>query len=513
MARPKRAAAQKAEASLNNGDGSDRDGSDNDVFRPGADDEEEEDFEHQSPRKRRVQATPSPVKRRIERVDKSARRKANRTILDQSMGLQSEDEDEIELAERIIEASRGGPTLFSELADNGENDVLLGITDERVISNVGARIREEDRALFLDSSEGYFDQHKVRSRASVNTMSKAPIIDHSVFFKYTNQANELFHHEEKSMLQSAYKGMFSQWVFELSEGFSLLFYGLGSKRELLTDFVCSKIDPDIPIMAINGYNGSVQFKEILNNVADILLDGLVDADSRKRMPKDVNMLLKILVDTMEEQEDRSVKLAVLCHNIDGESLRIDKTSTWMAQLMSIRQIWFVASVDHIMAPLIWDSAKLASYNFVWHDVTTFAPYTVETSFDDPLLLGKKSEASGAKGVKYVLESVTPNHRALFRNLIYCQLEELHNAAEKRKLGDDEAGAMVGNNSLSVDYDKVLTECLNELTVSNKKDFHEKLKEFMDHKMVVSFDDSMGTKKLYIPFSKDVIQQILDDYLE
>lgn len=462
-----------------------------------------------SPRKsspRKAPGTPSPVKRSL--MDKSARKKANRTLLDQTLGLVSEDEDEIELAERIIGQSRA-PILDSS------NDFH---SDERSLAKVGALITAEDRVLFLDSSEGYFDQHKTRGRGNNNTMVKAPIIDHSIFFKYTNEANMLFHADQKQMLRSAYRGMFSQWIFELSEGFSLLFYGLGSKRELLTDFVCEKIDPSIPIMVINGYNGSVQFKAVLNNVVDVLYEKHEESFNQKgyaarnKLPKDVDTLVKLVVDTMRDVTG-GVSLTVLCHNIDGESLRLDKTSTHLSQLMSISQIWFVASVDHIRAPLIWDSAKLASYNFVWHDVTTFAPYTVETSFDDPLLLGKKTEAKGAKGVKYVLESVTPNHRSLYKNLIYCQLEEFHNVAEKRKLPESEVGALTGSAHVSVDYDKVLTECLNELTVSNKKDFHEKLKEFMDHKMVVACDDKMGMKKLYIPFTKDVVQQILDEYLE
>ncbi|KAG5356160.1 Origin recognition complex subunit 2 [Yarrowia sp. B02] len=475
----------------------------------------DEDFEleEQTPKKRKTartprKGTPSPVKRSMN--DKSARRKANRTLLDHSLGLVSDDEDEIELAERIIGASRA-PILDSS------NDFH---TDERSLAKVGALIAAEDRVLFLDSSEGYFDQHKTRGRGNANTMAKAPIIDHSVFFKYTNQANTLFHADQKKMLQNAYRGMFSQWMFELKEGFSLLFYGLGSKRELLTDFVCEKVDADIPILVINGYNASVQFKSVLNSVVDILYEKnpalfyKKGYPARNKLPKDVDLLVKLVVDTMRDTEaELKPNLVVLCHNIDGESLRTDKASTHLSQLMSIKQIWFVASVDHIMAPLMWDSAKLASYNFVWHDVTTFAPYTVETSFDDPLLLGKKAEAQGAKGVKYVLESVTPNHRSLFKNLIYCQLEEFHNVADKRKLPEAEIGALTGSMSISVDYDKVLTECLNELTVSNKKDFQEKLKEFMDHKMVVAYDDKMGMKKLYIPFSKDVVQQILDSYLD
>jgi len=44
----------------------------------------------------------------------------------------------------------------------------------------------------------------------------------------------------------------------------------------------------------------------------------------------------------------------------------------------------VASIDHMNAPLLWDHSKLAKFNWVWQDCTTFASYSNETSYNNSL---------------------------------------------------------------------------------------------------------------------------------
>jgi origin recognition complex subunit 2 len=51
---------------------------------------------------------------------------------------------------------------------------------------------------------------------------------------------------------------------------------------------------------------------------------------------------------------------------------------------------------------------LERFNFIWHDLTTFAPYTFERSAVVPIVGG--GEESRARGIQYVLRSLTPNHR-------------------------------------------------------------------------------------------------------
>lgn len=39
---------------------------------------------------------------------------------------------------------------------------------------------------------------------------------------------------------------------------------------------------------------------------------------------------------------------------------------------------------------MWDHAKLAKFNWVWQDCTTFASYSTETSYDNPLMANTSS---------------------------------------------------------------------------------------------------------------------------
>ncbi len=65
---------------------------------------------------------------------------------------------------------------------------------------------------------------------------------------------------------SVYKSQFNTWRCELLAGFNLMFYGLGSKRQLLQEFVKSHLQARGPVMIINGFAPSVNLREIFNTL-------------------------------------------------------------------------------------------------------------------------------------------------------------------------------------------------------------------------------------------------------
>ena len=52
-------------------------------------------------------------------------------------------------------------------------------------------------------------------------------------------------------------------------------------------------------------------------------------------------------------------------------------------------VHLIASIDHVNAPLLWDFALLDRFGWVWHDVTSFAPYRLETAFA-PAVVGAQT---------------------------------------------------------------------------------------------------------------------------
>ncbi len=62
------------------------------------------------------------------------------------------------------------------------------------------------------------------------------------------------------------------------------------------------------------------------------------------------------------------------------------------------------------------------FNWLWHNVTTFESYKEETKFDEPLMVGGKgSKQAAPNGIRYILKSLTPNARSIFKVLAEHQL--------------------------------------------------------------------------------------------
>lgn len=450
--------------------------------------------EPETPSKRKAPAK-SPSKRRNigsirtprkpEDLNRSARKRATKLLMNRFDD--DLDEDEALLAERIIEESRTDSRDYTSQSPTKNRSIVLD--DE-----------EGSQALFLDGPEGYFDQHKSREKISTTPFTKAPSIEYDEFVSYVRQSRAL-NREARAFLQSLYKSMFPQWHFELTQGFSLVFYGVGSKRNLLMQFVTTSISSEIPTLVVNGYNPATTFKEILNASVPVLV---ADQAERQKFPLNPPDLLEALLKHMETEQDASVRLVLVIHNIDGFSLRSDRNQALLARLCSIKQIWLISSIDHINGPVLWDAAKLSQYNFLWHDLTTYELYTTETTFDDPLALGKSRQAVGSKGVKYVLASLTANARNLYRLLICHQIETM-----SEDLAPDDNNT-VGTAQHGIEFKLFYKKCVEEFIVSNELNFRTMLTEFYEHKMAQATKNQTGAEKIYVPFTKDAIEAILEE---
>ena len=51
----------------------------------------------------------------------------------------------------------------------------------------------------------------------------------------------------------------------------------------------------------------------------------------------------------------------------------------LSRLAGCDRVHLVASFDHVNTPLLWDKRLAARFNWLWHDVTTYAPYTAEVA--------------------------------------------------------------------------------------------------------------------------------------
>lgn len=70
---------------------------------------------------------------------------------------------------------------------------------------------------------------------------------------------------------------------------------------------------------------------------------------------------------------------------------------------------------------VWDQTQMGRFNWLWYDVTTFEPYTEETSYENSLLV-QQSGSLALSSLIHVFRSLTPNAKGVFLLIGNYQLE-------------------------------------------------------------------------------------------
>ncbi|KAG2734561.1 hypothetical protein G9P44_002567 [Scheffersomyces stipitis] len=376
----------------------------------------------------------------------------------------------------------------------------------------------DDNSFFLEGSEGYFEQHNGRARIGGSSLaSLAPSVDYSEYIRFIKVLDRICGHE-KSRLADLHKFLYHQWCFELSEGYNLNFFGVGSKLSILKDFASNYfpswfeevyLGKKLPqIMVVNGYNPSLKFKKILQDILSVFIPKTTRENIK--FPKHVSETVPFLIQYVENQRKSSSStsgtpsLLLLINNIDGECFRNEKIQSYLSVIASLPEVWLVASMDNINAPLLWDSFKLKKFNFLWHDLTTYSTYSTELSFKDVLNMGKSKKFVGNVSAKYVLSSLTDNHKNLYKVLLKMQLDAMG------KLPQSSIHTSKGSLRHGVEFKALYEACVEQFISSNEITFRTMLSEYVEHKMCKLVTDDAGVEVVFIQFTYDEMNKILNE---
>lgn len=72
------------------------------------------------------------------------------------------------------------------------------------------------------------------------------------------------------------------------------------------------------------------------------------------------------------------------------ALRSVEAHSILSELAALPGIHMVASIDHINAPLLWDKHTAANFNWLYQELVTFVPYSMEVAGMRPLLSSARS---------------------------------------------------------------------------------------------------------------------------
>uniref|UniRef100_A0A8D2JHW3 Origin recognition complex subunit 2 n=1 Tax=Varanus komodoensis TaxID=61221 RepID=A0A8D2JHW3_VARKO len=330
--------------------------------------------------------------------------------------------------------------------------------------------------------EEYFEAHSsskiLTSDRTLQKLQKKKL-DQETLQNLLNKVPVAFAAECEKLIKQ-HESLFYKWMLQLHLGFNIVLYGLGSKKDLLENFRISLLQNSVHIV-VNGFFPSITVKSILNSITEEVLDHV----GTFRSPQDQ---LDFIMERYKE--DPSLELYLLIHNLDSQMLRGDKSQLILGQLSSLPNIYLIASVDHINAPLMWDQAKQSMYNWLWYETTTYSPYIEETSYENSLLI-QRSGSLALSSLTHVLHSLTPNARGIFRLLVEYQLENKDNPSWP-----------------GLSFQDFYQQCREAFLVNSDLTLRAQLTEFRDHKLIRTKRGADGVEYLLIPVDNGTLTDFL-----
>ncbi|KAJ9077244.1 Origin recognition complex subunit 2 [Entomophthora muscae] len=332
-----------------------------------------------------------------------------------------------------------------------------------------------------------------------------------------------------SWLSKLNMSLFPQWRFEIDQGFNLLFYGYGSKRNTLEQFarehlINSEVSKErSKVVVINGYFPDLTIRSILTTIA---IDSI--GLSYCSITKPMEAVAAIRSHFEKDQSQRVIdKLYILVHNLDGENLRSSAAQQMFAGLCGIPQVTIVASIDNIRSSLLWDQADLSLMNFLWHELVTYAPYEAETSFESSPLLPLGAHVGGQisiRAVTHVLASLNDKAKGIFKLLLEAQVKSedipkkdpanevqetfgkpLFGASFSKPAATDSKPSDEVDTGLS--SDQLYTISRQKFLTSSLPAFQASLREFLDHGLIKETKSSTGTH-YHVPAPIQSLKEIL-----
>ena len=489
-----------------------------------------------------TRVTPSAASRRSVR---STRRRHN--VIEDG---KSEDDQGMELTQDNVEDGKQGEGSVEE-PEHAQDDITSSNLNHRGRPK-GRRKKERSPTppRTLPPHEHYFFQNRPGGiQTSGNTLPSEVLLTHEEYFEAMKKYRDP-HHAEIDFLHDIHSDGFYQWLFELEQGFNICLHGWGSKRRLLlqfADFVTEAKD-HLEIVVLNGFATGTSVHDLLASLASVI-PNIKDQKLPANPAEALHVVLSALSRADNAPARMKMKYLVIINSLDASQLRRGNSQALLARLASQSSVSMIGSCDTTTFPLLWDINIRTTFNWVFHDATTFASFDAEvgggsTSLEDHgaagsgagvidevnALLGRSGrKVHGKEGVAFVLRSLTESARRLFGLLIaevlsMGDLETLD--ADAQASNDDENVDMFADSArqsgkgrsnatgpsigAGIEYRTFYRKAVEALITTSEMQFRQLLKEFYDHEMLTSKKDSTGTEMLSLPFRREELESILEE---
>ncbi|CAP23624.1 Protein CBR-ORC-2 [Caenorhabditis briggsae] len=217
----------------------------------------------------------------------------------------------------------------------------------------------------------------------------------------------------EKQLENLEEKEFPKWMIYLASGFNILLHGIGSKRQILTDF--EKELSQYTYLRVDARKDGLNMKALLNAINENMnLNCPV-----KRSQTTISWARAI------KRKMHGQQLILLIDNIEAPDWSISVTKDFrndqeaLCELLENREsVKLIATVDHINSTFIWNSRQVASLFFVHITVNTFEIPLQELMTGDSRLLGLDSRSNQSVHTMSSLDafwkSLASNSQKLFR---------------------------------------------------------------------------------------------------
>ena len=165
--------------------------------------------------------------------------------------------------------------------------------------------------------------------------------------------------------------------------------------------------------------------------------------------------------------------------------------------------------DSIQAPFLWDHFRAQSFNFVYHDITNFEPYIVETVQTDNAIDFSKDSGTlfNANGAKYVLESLTDNSKRMYKILLQLLMGQINAKNESKPRAKSSS---LNKITPGIEFSELFKTCTEQFVVSSEMGLRTILSEFIDHKMAVNTKNKMGKEIINVKYSYGDMEKMITE---
>jgi origin recognition complex subunit 2 len=338
-----------------------------------------------------------------------------------------------------------------------------------------------------------------------------------------------------SVVDTRYRGQFSSWRWLLSTNHSLLFYGAGSKLDLLNAFADEELSKEGHVLVLNGFDKDISIEGIIDLMATLFLEGglkaLLDGEGISRVPHldGIEGVAAVGTHTPWKAEpvvERAIQLGralaersgetllpiyLVIHTLEGLGCKISMEALSQLLVNSIvgngaASVRLAASMDHVDAPLLWNATTTsANLAFLYQQVHTGQPYVEELAMlpsnKKAVSSKRKADASAqvAQRVFQVLQTLAPRNAEVIQILARLQLEAI---------GGEPSSARGGGKSMDdphprIPYRELYEQCKVACAVTKDSHLRGVLRELEDHGMLRYGDDWAS-----IPYDASKLREFL-----